>query len=137
MRCAVGILALAAFGSSTAYAQDRIGEICSGKETIQIGASPPKVAPYSLTFSADLVTGYYCYAECKPTQTYRIKDRTSDPIKLADLHDKGQTRVITFDRRQETLTDYQNMQVFGAFIRNAKATCRAATFREPTSLQGD
>lgn len=70
MRYAICAFAFATLGSTSAYGQDQIGERCSGTETIQVGAGAPKVVPYALTFSADLAAGYYCFAQCKPEQTY-------------------------------------------------------------------
>ena len=137
MRHAIYAVALAILGSTSAYGQDHIGESCSGTETIQVDANEPKIVPYTLTFSADLATGYYCYAECKPEQTFAIKDATSDPIKLADLHVSSQTRSITFDRRTAILTDHQIIRLLGTTTRNAKATCRAGPFHKPTPLPGD
>ena len=89
MRYAVCAFALATLGSTSAYGQDQFGERCSGTETIQVGAGAPKVVPYSITFSADLATVYYCYAQCKPEHVYAITDRASNPIKLADVRGKS------------------------------------------------
>jgi hypothetical protein len=133
MRYAICALSLAVLGSTSAYGQDQFGERCSGTETIQVGAGVPKVVPYALTFSADLATGYYCYAECKPEQTYAIRDRASDPIKLADVRG-NQSRLMTFDRKTSILTDHQNIRLLGFTERRANATCRPAAFHKPTPL---
>lgn len=125
-------LVLAIFGSTPAFAQDRIGEYCSGTETIVVGASVPRVVPYSLTFSADLTTGYYCYAQCKAEQSFAISDASSDPIKLADVHHGNQIRLITFSRKSGRLSDDQVFEVLETVKRSARATCRAAAFHEPT-----
>lgn len=135
MRSAICALAVMIFGSTSAYAQDRIGESCSGTETIQVGASAPKVVRYALKFSADPATGYYCYAECRPGQTYAIADRKSVPMKLADVHAGNQIRLMTFDRRTAILTDHQVIQLLGSTTRTATATCRAAAFHEPMPLR--
>ena len=137
MTRAAAALALATLVSTSAWGQDRIGESCSGTETVEVGASAPKVVPYFLAFSANLLTGYYCYAQCRPEQTYAINDRLSDPIKLADVHRGNQTRLITFSRKAGTLTDDQVLQLFGTVRRSARATCRAAAFHEPTPLRDD
>lgn len=137
MKHALCAFVLATMGSTSAYGQDHIAERCSGTETIQVGAEAPRTAPYTLTFSADLAAGYYCYAECKPEQTYRIKDRASDPIKLADTSSGLQIRQITFDRKTAVLTDRQVLTVLGTVKRDAKAACRPAFFRKPTPLPND
>jgi hypothetical protein len=80
MKYALCAFALATMGSTSAYGQDQIAESCSGTETIQVGENATRVVPYTLTFSADLAAGYYCYADCRPQQTYRIDDRTSNQI---------------------------------------------------------
>ena len=132
MRYEVWAIALAMLGSQPAYGQDEVGETCSGTETVQLGVDAPKVVPYTLTFSADLASGYYCYAECRPDQTYAIKDSKSDPIKFADLNAGSQTRLITFDRKISVLKDYQVFTVIYTVRRNARATCRPAPFHKPT-----
>lgn len=131
MRYAVCAFALAALGSTSASAQDQFAESCTGTETVQFDTNAPMVVPYTITFSADLAAGYYCYAECSPQQTYPIKDRASYPIKLADTQTPEQDRLITFDRKTATLTDYQIIRVVGTTIRNAKATCLTAAFHKP------
>ena len=135
MRLAIFALVLAIFGSTSTNAQDRIGESCIGTETIQVGANVPKVVPYALKFSADLAAGYYCYAKCRPEQTYAITDPKSDPIKLADVHGGNQTRLITFDRITAIFTDYQVVRLLGSTTRTAKATCRATAFHQPAPLR--
>lgn len=127
-------LVLAVLLSTPAFGQDRIGETCSGTETIEAGTSAPKTVPYSLTFSMDLKSGYYCYAECKPEQTYAISDRLSDPIKLADVHAGSQARLTTFSRKSRLLADDQVIQVLGTMKRSARATCQPSAFHEPTPL---
>lgn len=136
MRYALFAFALAALGATAASGPDQFGESCSGTETVQVGANAPKVVPYALKFSADLAAGYYCYAQCKPQQTYAIKDHTSDPIKLADLRG-NQDRLLTFDRRTAVLTDHQVIRLLGVTTRNAKAICRPAAFHKPTPLPGE
>lgn len=137
MRYAFCALALLALGSTSAAGQDQFGESCSGTETIQVGANAPKVVPYALKFSADLAAGYYCYAECKPQQTYAIKDQMSDPIRLADVRGGNQSRLLTFDRRTAALTDHQTIRLLGITTRDARATCRSAAFRKPAPLPGE
>lgn len=137
MKYAVVAFAIVIIGSTSAYGQDHIGEICSGKETIQVGTNAQRILPYTLSFSADLGSGYYCYAECKPEQTYPIKDRTSDPIKLADLNAGSQIRRTTFDLKTGVLIDYQIYTVLDTIKRNSRATCRPAAFHQPTPLPGD
>jgi hypothetical protein len=137
MKYAFGAFAIVIIGSTSAYGQDHIGESCSGKATIQVGTNAQRVVPYTLRFSADLASGYYCYAECKPEQTYPIKDRTSDPIKLADLNAGSQIRKMTFYLKTGVLTDYQIYTVLATIKRNARATCRPAVFHQPTPLPGD
>lgn len=136
MRYAICAFALAILGSTSAYGQDRFGERCRGTETIRVGTGMPKVVPYALTFSVDLASGYYCYAQCKPEQTYAIGDRVSDPIKLADFRG-SQSRLMTFDRKTAILTDHQNIRILGNMERSAKATCRPAAFHSPTPPPGD
>ncbi|MES3154855.1 hypothetical protein [Sphingomonas faeni] len=136
MRHAVCAFALAILGSTSAQGQARIGERCSGTETIRVGDAAPQIVPYALTFSADLATGYYCYAACRAEQTYAISDRASDPIRLADIHGGNQTRLMTFDRRTATLVDHQVIRLLGSTTRSATATCRAAPFHAPVPLPG-
>jgi hypothetical protein len=137
MRYTFCALALLTLGSTSASGQDQFGESCSGTETIQVGANAPQVVPYALIFSADLAAGYYCYAECKPQQTYAIKDRMSDPIKLADMRGNYQDRLLTFDRRTAVLTDHQTIRLLGITTRDAKANCRSTAFHKPTPLPGE
>lgn len=129
-------LVIAVLLSTSAFGQDRISETCSGTETIEAGTSAPTTVPYSLTFSMDLKSGYYCYAECKPEQTYAIRDWLSDPIKLADVHAGNQTRLTTFSRKSRLLADDQVVQVLGTVKRSARATCQPSAFHEPTPLPG-
>lgn len=136
MRCIAGFSVLMLIGSTSAYGADKIGESCSGTEAVQIGAQAPKIVPYSLVFSADLTAGSYCYDKCGPDQTYAISSSTADSIKLADMDGGGQKRLIVFDRRSAELTDYQVINVLERVVRNAKATCVAAAFREPAPLAG-
>lgn len=137
MKYALCAFALATMGSTSAYGQDQIAENCSGTETIQVGENPARVVPYTLTFSADLAAGYYCYADCRPQQTYRIADRTSNPIKLANLNAGSQIRRILYYRNTSILTDYQVSTVLATIRRDAKAICRPAIFHKPTPLPGD
>lgn len=137
MKYALCAIAVATITSTPAFAQDQLAESCDGTERIQFGANTQKNAPYTLSFSVDLATGYYCYSECKPEQTYRIKDRASNPIKLADLNAGSQIRQITFDRKTAVLTDHQVFTVFATIRRDAKATCRPAIFHKPIPLPGD
>lgn len=136
MRHAICAFSIAILGSTSAYGQDQFGERCNGTETIQVGAGVSEVIPYALTFSADLATGYYCYAECKPEQTYAIRDSISDPIKLVEVRG-SQSRLMAFDRKTAILTDHQTIGLLGNVERNAKATCRAAAFHKPTPLPRD
>ncbi|MEG8057459.1 MULTISPECIES: hypothetical protein [Sphingomonas] len=131
MRHAIGAITLAILGSTAAFGQARIGERCNGTETIRAGGNAPRVVPYTLTFSADLAAGYYCYAACGPEQTYAISDRASDPIKLADVRESSQTRLMTFDRRTAMLVDHQVIRLLGSVTRSATARCRAAPFHAP------
>jgi hypothetical protein len=137
MRFTAGFSVLVLIGSTAAYGADKIGESCTGIETLQIDAQAPKIVPYFLVFSADLAAGSYCYDKCGPDQTYAISSRSSDPIKLTDMDSGGQKRLITFDRRSAKLADYQVINVPPAkVVRNAKATCVAAAFHEPAPLAG-
>lgn len=137
MKHALCAFVLATMGSTSAYGEHQIAESCSGTETIQVGDEAPTTAPYTLTFSADLAAGYYCFAECKPEQTYRIKHRASNPIKLTDMISGLQRRQITFDRKTAVLTDRQVLTVLGTVKRDAKAACRPAIFHKPTPLPGE
>ena len=128
------VFALALFGPNAVYGQDQLGETCNGTETVSINGGASKVHPYTLDFSVDLATGYYCYAECKPDQTYAIKNRNSDPIKLGDTNGGPYERLITFDRKTSTLTDHQIIKLVGRIETVYSATCRTSTFHEPTPL---
>jgi len=141
MRIAILVSALALMTTTSAVAADKIGETCSGTETVQVGTQPPKTARYALTFSANLKTKSYCYDTCRRDQTYAISDVASDPIKLADLDaDDGQAgsqkRLITFDRRSGTLTDSQVIQLgaLGKAVRHATAKCHPSAFHQPAPL---
>jgi hypothetical protein len=141
MKIAVLASALALAWATSAAAADRMGETCSGTETVQVGTQPPKTEPYALTFSADLTTKSYCYDTCGPDQTYAISDAASDPIRLADFdaddgQEGSQTRLIEFDRRSGTLTDDQSMNLgfLGKVVRHATARCSASTFHQPAPL---
>lgn len=135
MKLAIFASTLALIGSTSAYRIDKIGESCSGTETLQIGTQAPLTVPFALTFSADLSAKSYCYDRCGPDQTFAISDNTSDPIKLADLDHAGQTRAMTFDRRSGMLTDYENFDGgLGRVVRKALARCRAVAFRQPAAL---
>lgn len=135
MKLAILASALALVGSPPAYAADKIGESCSGTETVQIGSQAPQTVPYAITFSADLAAKAYCYDKCGPDQTYAISDSTPALVKLADLDRGSQKRRMTFDRRSARLTDYQAFDAgLGPVVRNATATCRAAPFHEPAPL---
>lgn len=124
--CAVGFLAMA----SPAHAQQQFGEACEGTETIKVGDAVPLARPYSLNLSIDPLSGFYCYAECLPEQTYRIKNGVSEPIMLANL-DGEQPRQLSFDRKTGVLKDHQIIQVLGKVERTAQADCKAAPFRKP------
>jgi hypothetical protein len=111
-----------------------IAEACSGTETVQIGAQPAKTVPYSLTFSADLKGGSYCYDACGKDQTYPIADPGARPIKLADLDRAGQVRHLTFDPATSTLMDYQVFDAgLGKVTRQALGSCKPAAFHAPWS----
>jgi hypothetical protein len=130
MKLAFLAIALASVGS--AGAPDRLGEKCTGTETVQIGSQPPKTLAYSLNFSADLKSNLYCYDKFGRDQTYAIADADSNTIKLADLDHGGQIRYLTFDRSSSMLTDYQVFDAGLAMVmRSASAMCRATTFHEP------
>lgn len=134
MKLAILVSALALAGPTTSLAADRIGEACSGTETVQVGTQAPTTVPYALTFSADLSAKSYCYDKCGPDQSYAIGDSGSDPVKLADMDHGGQTRLITFDRRTGVLSDYQSFDAgLGRIVRKASARCRSATFHEPAT----
>lgn len=113
---------------------ERIAEACAGTETVQIGAQPAKTLPYTLTFSADLKRGSYCYDACGKDQTYPIADAKAQPIKLADLDRGGQVRHLTFDPATATLNDFQTFDVgLGKVTRQALGVCKPATFHAPWS----
>ncbi len=124
--CAVGFLAMAL----PAHAQQQFGETCEGTETIKVGDAVPLARHYSLNLSIDLLSGYYCYAECLSEQTYRISNGVSEPIMLANLGGE-QPRRLTFDRKTAVLKDHQIIQVLGKVERSAWADCKAAPFRKP------
>jgi hypothetical protein len=112
---------------------DRISEICSGTEIVQVGSQPARTVPYSLDFSADLTSGRYCYDRCGPDQSYPISDTRSSLIVLASLDHGGQVRHLTYDRRAQSLSDDQRFDapLVGTIIRKAVATCKAAPFHVP------
>ncbi|MET0246013.1 MAG: hypothetical protein ABW182_04620 [Sphingomonas sp.] len=132
MKPALVVAALALAGSTPAIAADRIGERCTGTETLQVGAKPPTRVPYTFSFSADLTAGTYCYDRCGADQSYRISDARSNPVKLSSVHRGGQERLLTFDRRTATLSDDQRFESgLGRIVRMARATCVPAAFHEP------
>ncbi|MEN3749636.1 hypothetical protein TPR58_20855 [Sphingomonas sp. HF-S3] len=132
MKPALVVAALALAGSTPALAADRIGERCTGTETLQVGAKPPTHVPYTLSFSADLAAGTYCYDRCGADQSYRISEARSNPVKLANLHRGGQERLLTFDRRTAALSDDQRFESgLGRVVRKAQATCVPAAFHQP------
>lgn len=132
MKVALFFIALMLPISASAASPDKFAETCVGTEMILAENVPPKTVPYSITFSVDLASGYYCYAECKPQQTYKISDPASNPIKLADVRGGPWIRLMTFDRKSETLTDHQVTNVLTRVEGLSKATCRAATFQQPS-----
>jgi len=132
MKLVAFAVALVSIGSTSAFAADEIGERCAGTEAVQVGTRLPQTRPYSLDFSADLANKSYCYDKCLREQTYAISDAASNPIKLADLDQGGQTRRLTFDRNRSVLTDYQVITArLIKVVRNASATCQAAKFHQP------
>lgn len=133
MRYMLGAAALVGLASPI-VAQDRFAERCTGTETVEIGAGAPRHVRYALTFSADLSSGYYCYAQCLPEQTYPIADRAGDPIRLADVRSGSQVRLMTFDRKTSVLTDHQVFTMLGTVRRDTRATCRSAIFHAPVPL---
>ncbi|EIZ78873.1 hypothetical protein WSK_2416 [Novosphingobium sp. Rr 2-17] len=136
MRLAILPCAIALLASTVAYADDDIGETCDGPGTLQVGNQAPRDLPYTLTFSADLTTGSYCYDKCGPDQTHAIADSTSPLIKLADFHSAKIVRLTTFDRRTSVLTDYYTLDLgrIGKTVRRASVTCRPAPFQAPAPL---
>jgi hypothetical protein len=135
MKLVILVSALALCGASSASASDQFGEICTGTETVQVGTQAPKSVPYTLTFSADLRAGSYCYDKCGSDQTYIVSNSSSDPVKLADLSSGGQERMLTFDRRNAVLTDYQSFDAgLGRIVRKASAQCRPAAFHQPATV---
>ncbi|MBN8849312.1 MULTISPECIES: hypothetical protein [unclassified Sphingomonas] len=131
MKAAFVALALMWPASAYASSPDKFGEICVGTETISSEKQPEKMVPYSMTFSIDLASGHYCYAECKAWQTHKISDATSNPIKLADVRGAPTERLLTFDRRTGKLTDHQVVTLFGKVEGFTTATCQAAPFHAP------
>lgn len=127
--------ALAWIAATPTHAADRIGETCSGTETVRVGVEAPRSFPYSITFSADLARKTYCYGDCRPDHTYPIADSTSVPIKLANLDSDGQKRMLLFDPRSGALTDDQKFHALDWVTRKARATCKAAPFHEPAVLE--
>jgi len=133
VRAVLYSVAVLALGATPAMAADRIAETCSGSEMVQIGSQPARMLPYSVSFSADLATGYVCYGECKPEHTYRIADARADPIKLADLNIPGQqVHLITFDPKTSRLTDRMEVDLLHVkTTRLASVSCEASAFSEP------
>jgi hypothetical protein len=116
-------------------ADDKIGESCSGVETLRLGEQVKTDVPYALVFSADLSTRTYCYDRCGPDQTYAIAQISTNSLDLADVDRGGQVRHLVFDRRSGVLTDDQTFDSgLGRVVRHATATCRSSAFREPASL---
>ncbi|KQM22162.1 hypothetical protein [Novosphingobium sp. Leaf2] len=139
MKRAAIACALFALIPGAAQAADTFGEVCTGTETLKVGDQPGRTLPYTLTFSADLITGYYCYGPCGPAQTFAISDARSDPLILANLNRAGQVRRITFDAHKMLLTDHQVYRVgmIGPIVRNASASCRPVPFHQPPTLPLD
>ena len=124
-------------GAAQTPPSPQFGESCRGSETIRIGTAPPRTVPYKLDFSADLALGAYCYGQCLPSQTYRIADPASHPLKLADRDLAGQVRHIAFDRATGRITDYQVFDSpLGRIERNAGGTCKAAPFHPVAHGEG-
>lgn len=137
MKLTIFVSALALTGSTSAFAADKLGESCAGTETVQVGSQAAKTTPYTIAFSADLEANSYCYDKCGSDQTYAISESSSDVIQLANLHRGGQERVLTFDRRTATLSDFQSFDAgLGRVIRRASAQCRAAAYHEPVNPAG-
>lgn len=137
MKLIIFVSALALAGSTSASAADKLGESCTGTETVQVGSQAAKTTPYIIAFSVDLEAKSYCYDKCGSDQTYAVSDSSSNPIQLANLHDGGQERVLTFDRRTATLSDFQSFDPgLGRVVRRASAQCRTAAFHEPAKNAG-
>jgi hypothetical protein len=132
MKPALAFPALVLAGSTPALAADRIAERCTGTELLQVGTKPPTRVPYTLSFSADLAAGTYCYDRCGADQRYRISDARSNPVKLSSIHRDGQDRLLTFDRRTAMLSDDQRFESgLGRIVRKARATCVPAAYHQP------
>jgi hypothetical protein len=125
--CCPAMMAAASPGDSAHF-----GQICSGTETVQIGAQPPQTMVYTIALSIDLAARRYCYATCGREQTYPIADSTSAPLKLADFDTAAQRRRTLLDRNTAQLSDDQRI-VMGPIVvvRHAIATCQAGPFKEP------
>ncbi len=132
MKPALAFAALVLAGSTPALAADRIADRCTGTEILQVGAKPLSRVPYTLSFSADLAAGTYCYDRCGADQSYRISDARSNPVKLSNVHRGGQERLLTFDRRTAMLSDDQRFESgLGRIVRKARATCVPAAYHQP------
>jgi hypothetical protein len=128
------IVPLALLATALGASSQQIGEICTGTETVQIGARPAKTVPYALTFSADLKSGVYCYDRCGKDQSYTIADPAARPIKLADIDRSGTVRRLIFDPASGRVSDYQLFDAgLGPVRREAVGTCKAAAFHQPWS----
>lgn len=125
----LGFILLAAAPPS----QTQFGLACSGTETVQTGAEPPRSLPYETALSIDLPAGRYCYAVCLPSQTFPIADPAAVPLVLADVHAAGQLRYLRFDAAAMALRDDQviAMGALPSVTRHARATCKAAPFHVP------
>ncbi|MHA6721095.1 hypothetical protein ACX40Y_16810 [Sphingomonas sp. RS6] len=134
-------LALAFAAPPADAAADRIGETCTGTETVRVGNRRAQLVPYTLDFSADLKAQSWCYGGCGPHQTFAIARSDDSAVQLADVNAASiepgdQRRSIRFDRRSNTLTDDQSMDLgrMGSIIRHATARCRASAFHAPAAL---
>ncbi|HKR92417.1 hypothetical protein [Novosphingobium sp.] len=125
----VALVILAAALIAAAPSPNRFGESCRGFEAIRIGNGQPRTLPYRLDFSVDLTLKSYCYAYCRPDQTYPVADPVSSPLKLADLDQGGEVRRIAFDRKTARLVDYQVFETpIGKIERRANADCVLTAF---------
>ncbi len=129
---AAAAIAAALLGAaSPVAAQDRVAEICRGTETTEAGGKISR-SLYAVDFSADLKAGYVCYNRCTAAETFAIHTGQTNPITLADVDSPTQVRSTKFDRRTSLLIDHQVIRVLGEVRRNATATCRPTTYRQPT-----
>jgi hypothetical protein len=111
---------------------DRIGALCSGSETVRVGAQPPRKLPYQIALSIDLAHGTYCYGACGKDQTYPVSATSGSRIKLSDVDAAGQSRRLTFDRKSLRLTDVQRLAMGALSVdRQARALCTPAPFHPP------